>query len=161
MKKKLLHLLIPFLAFPSVMRADEQHSLIISFHEGDSVAIVLADKPRATFIADSLHIETPSFSTSYLRSAIANFHFGWYDPTGTNIDALPLHMVRITYTDNHVQLLGIAPTSSITVHNTGGSYLAPSITVIPHGMSVDLTTYPAGIYLITINNRQTIKITKQ
>ena len=57
MKKKLLLLLIPLLALAPAMRADEQHSLIISFHEGDSVAIVLAERPCATFINDSLRVD--------------------------------------------------------------------------------------------------------
>ena len=80
MKKRLLHLLIPLLAASSAdaaAAADELHSLIISFHEGDSVAIVLADKPRATIHDDSLHVETADFSTTYLRGAIADFHLGW------------------------------------------------------------------------------------
>lgn len=67
------------------MRADERHALVISFHGGDSVAIVLADKPCATFIEDNLCVETTNFSATYLRSTIANFRFGWYDPTATDI----------------------------------------------------------------------------
>ena len=70
MKKRLLHLLIPLLAASSAAAADELHSLIISFHEGDSVAIVLADKPRATIHDDSLHVETADFSAPLPTSTL-------------------------------------------------------------------------------------------
>ena len=162
MKKKLFHLLIPLLAIPSVMRADELHSLIISFHEGDSVAIVLADKPCATFFDDSLRVETAHFSASYLRSAVADFHFGWYAPTEVNVHAAVNDMVRIVYTDkNRVQILGVEPTILVAIHHIGGSRMAAHVAPQSDGLSIDLTAYPAGIYFITLNNNQTIKIMKQ
>lgn len=162
MKKLLLHLLIPLLALPSAMRADEQHALIISFHEDDSVAIVLADKPQATLFDDSLRVETANFSAVYLRSAIADFHFGWYSPIETSVDNAASRMVRIVYTSkDKVQILGVEPTCPIAVHHASGSRMVEYTTALSNGLSVDLTAYPAGIYLICINNEQTIKIAKQ
>lgn len=162
MKKKLLHLLIPLLAIPSAMRADELHSLIISFHEGDPVAIVLADKPCATFINDSLRIETESFSTSYLRSNIAGFHFGWYDPTETGIESIDEDLIRIVYTDeNRIEILGIDPSTPITIYSINGGSMTTYSINSNHSIAFDLTLYPTGIYLININNTQTFKVIKK
>lgn len=162
MKKRLLFLLIPLLTLPSAMRADEQHSLIISFHEGDSVAIVLADKPCAIFINDSLRVETTSFSATYLRSTIADFRFGWYDPTATNINGIEEEMVRIVYTDeDRVEILGIDPTDSIAVYGINGRRMDTYATWHSNGITIDLTAYPMGIYLININNTQNFKIIKK
>lgn len=162
MKKRLLLLLIPLLALPSAMRADEQHSLIISFHEGDSVAIVLAHKPCATFINDSLRVETTSFSATYLRSAIADFRFGWYDPTATDINGVEEDMVRIVYTDeDRVEILGIDPTLPIAVYGINGRRMETYATWHSNGITIDLTAYPVDIYLININNTQTFKIIKK
>ena len=162
MKKRLLHLLIPLFALPSAMRADEQHALIISFHEGEPVAIVLADKPCATFINGSLLVETASFSATYLRSDIAGFHFDWYDPTTTDINDVGEDMVRIVFTDkNHVDILGIDPTTPVTVYDINGRRMETYATCHSYGIAIDLTAYPVGIYLININNTQTFKIIKK
>ena len=162
MKKRLLHLLIPLLAASSADAADELHSLIISFHEGDSVAIVLADKPRATIHDDSLHVETTDFSATYLRGAIADFHFGWYAPTPTSIETPPEHMVQIVYTDNATVLVrGIDDASHIGVYGLDGHRIPAALTSESDGVAIDLTACPAGIYLIQINNKQTIKIIRR
>ena len=163
MKKRLLHLLIPLLAASSADAADaadELHSLIISFHEGDSVAIVLADKPRATIHDDSLHVETADFSATYLRGAIADFHFGWYAPT--SIETPPEHMVQIIYTDNATVLVsGIDDASHIGVYGLDGRRISAALTSDSDGVAIDLTAYPAGIYLVQINNKQTFKIIRR
>jgi hypothetical protein len=163
MKKKLFHLLIPLLAFSSAMRADEQHALIISFHESDSVAVVLADKPRVTFVGDSLLVETADFSATYLRSSIVNFHFGWFDPTISSIDTKleNKNMVRIVYTDHcTVRLLGVDATSLIQVYALDGRRMGVSLLPLSEGVAIDLAAYPTGIYLINVNNQQTFKIIK-
>lgn len=160
MKKRLLHLLIPLLAASSAAAADELHSLIISFHEGDSVAIVLADKPRATIHNDSLHVETADFSATYLRSTIADFHFGWYAPT--SIETPPEHMVQIVYTDNATVLVrGIDDASHIGVYGLDGRRIPAALTSESDGVAIDLTACPAGIYLIQIDNKQTFKIIRR
>ena len=160
MKKRLLHLLIPLLAASSAAAADELHSLIISFHEGDSVAIVLADKPRATIHDDSLHVETADFSATYLRSAIADFHFGWYAPT--SIETPPEHMVQIVYTDNATVLVrGIDDASHIGVYGLDGHRIPAALTSESDGVAIDLTACPAGIYLIQVNDKQAFKIIRR
>lgn len=162
MKKRLLNLLIPLLAVSSASAADEQHALIISFHEGDSVALVLADKPCATFAGDALCVESNDFSATYQRSAIAGFHFGWVTDTPTSIASLPERMVQIVYTDNStVQVRGIDPASPVGVYGLDGHHIAAPITSEADGITISLAACPAGIYLININNTQTFKIIKR
>lgn len=162
MKKRLLNLLIPLLAASSASVADERHALIISFHEGDSVALVLADKPCATFIDDSLRVESNDFSATYLRSNIASFHFGWVAETPTSITSLPEHMVQIVYTDNNtVQVRGIDPASPVGVYGLDGRGIVAPITSETDGITINLAACPAGIYLININNTQIFKIIKR
>ena len=159
MKRKLLHLLIPLLAIPSALRADE-HALIISFHDGDPVEVILADKPCATFVGDELWVESDNFYAAYKRSAIAGFHFGWATTTSHGMHAERL--VQIIYTDNdRVELRGIAPTSMVGVCGLDGRRLSTSLIPTSEGIIIDLTAYPAGIYLININNTQTFKLPKQ
>ena len=141
------------------MRADE-HALIISFHNGDPVEVILADKPCATFVGDELWVESDNFYAAYKRSAIAGFHFGWSTTTSHDIHAE--RMVQISYTDNNrVELRGIAPTSTVSICSIDGRRLSTSLIPTSEGIIIDLTAYPAGIYLININNTQTFKITKQ
>ena len=162
MKKKLLHLLIVLFAVATAARADEQHALIISFHEGDPVALVLAHKPRATFVRDELLVETEDFSATYLRSAIADFRFGWYDPTTTDINGVEEDIVRIVYIDDdYVEILGIDPTLPIAAYGINGRRMETYATWHSNGITIDLTAYPVGIYLININNTQTFKIIKK
>ena len=162
MKKRLLNLLIPLLVALSASAADERNALIISFHEGDSVAIVLADKPRATIHDDSLHVETADFSATYLRGAIADFHFGWYAPTPTSIETPPEHMVQIVYTDNATVLVrGIDDASHIGVYGLDGRRILAELTSDSDGVAIDLSASPTGIYLIQINNKQTFKIIRR
>ncbi len=162
MKKNLLLLLIPLLAIPLVVRADEQRALIISFDDGSSVAVVLADKPSATFVGDSLHVETADFSATYLRSDIAGFYFDWYAPATTAIDALSESAVQIVYTDNNrVHVRGVDSTGSVDMYSFDGCCLTPSLIPEADGIAIDLTAYPAGFYLININNKHIFKITKQ
>lgn len=162
MKKKLLNLLIPLLAIPSTMRADGQHSLIIDFHDGSSVAVVLAHKPHATFIGDSLQVETNDFSGTYPRNAIAGFHFDWYDPATSSLGTSFEKRVQIVYTDNNrVQVRGITDTSTIDMYSLDGRKLNTSFIPEDDGITIDLTEHPAEIYLIHINNKQIFKITKQ
>ena len=159
MTKKLLILLIPLLALPAALRADE-HTLIISFRAGSSTALLLRDKPSATFVDDELWVESGSFSAAYQRSDIAEFTFGWKDLTP--IHALPQRAMQITYTDNDkVQVHGIPTTSTIGVYSLDGRRLTPTLTHEPNGITIDLTAYPAGTYLITINHTQTFKIIKK
>lgn len=162
MKKRLLNLLVPLLIASSASAADERHSLIISFHEGNSVALVLADKPCATFVGDDLCVESENFSATYLRSNIASFHFGWVAETPTSIASLPEHMVQIIYTDNStVQVRGVDPTSPIGVYGLDGRGIVAPITSGADGITISLAACPAGIYLININNTQIFKITKR
>ena len=162
MKKRLLNLLIPLLAASSASVADERHALIISFHEGDSVALVLADKPCATFIDDSLRVESNDFSATYLRSNIASFHFGWVAETPTSIALLPEHMVQIVYTDNNtVQVRGVDHTSPVGVYGIDGCGIVAPITSEADGITINLAACPAGIYLINISNTQIFKIIRR
>lgn len=162
MKKKLLHLLIAFFAVATAARADEQHALIISFHEGDPVAVVLTHKPCATFVGNELVVEASDFSATYLRSAIADFHFGWYDPSTTSIDALPESAVQIVYTDeNRVVIHGIDSATPITIYGIDGHRMTAHTSPSSNGIAIDLTAYPMGIYLININKIQTFKIIKK
>ena len=159
MNKKLLTLLIPLLVLPSALRADE-HTLIISFCDGSSTTLLLRDKPSATFVNDELWVEAGSFSTTYKRSSIAKFSFGWQDLT--HIHAPSPHMMQITYTDNdRVQVHGIPTSSAIGVYSLDGRRLTPLLTPEPSGITIDLAAYPAGTYLITINHTQTFKIIKK
>ena len=162
MKKRLLLLLIPLLALPSAMRADKQHALFINFYESAPVAIVLADKPCATFVGDSLRVETNKFSATYLRSSICDFYFDYYDATSTNGSAIDEELVRIVYTDeDRVEILGIDPTLPIAVYGINGRRMETYATRHSNGTTIDLTAYPVGIYLININNTQTFKIIKK
>lgn len=162
MKKRLLNLLIPLLVASSASAADERHALIISFHEGDSVTLVLADKPCATFLGDSLCVESNDFGATYLRSSIAGFHFGWVAETPSSVASLPEHMVQIVYTDNNtVQVRGIDPASPVGVYGIDGCSIVAPITSEADGITISLAAFPAGIYLININNIQTFKIIKR
>ena len=162
MKKRLLNLLIPLLVALSASAADERNALIISFHEGDSVAFVLADNPCATFIGDNLCVESNDFIATYLRSTIAGFHFAWVTDTPTSIASLPEHMVQIVYTDNNtVQVRGIDPASPVGVYGIDGRGIVAPITSEADGITINLAACPAGIYLININNTQIFKITKR
>lgn len=157
MKKKLLNLLIPLLAIPAVMWADERHSLIISFHDDSSVVLLLCDKPRATFVDDELWVESEQFYATYKRSDIAEFYF--MGSTTTSFDVLSGHSTKIVYTDNdRVQVCGVSPTSNIGVYSLDGRCLDASLTCETDGIIIDLTSYPTGTYLININHAQTFKI---
>ena len=160
MKKRLLNLLIPLLATTSALAGDELHSLIISFHDGNSVAVVLADKPRAAIQGDSLLVESQNFCATYLRDDIAGFHFGWETPTG--IEAMPENEVQIMYVDNNtVQVRGIDSDASIGVYTLDGRLVAPQLNTMTDGVAVSLHACPSGVYLIRINNKQTYKIIKR
>ena len=162
MKKRLLNLLIPLLTASSLTAADKQHALIISFHEGESVALVLADKPCAIFVGDDLCVESNDFSATYRRSDIAGFHFEWVAELPTSIASLPEHMVQIIYTDNNtVQIRGIDSTNPVRVYGLDGHQIAAPITSETDGVTISFTACPAGIYFIHINNTQTFKIIKR
>ena len=71
-------------------------------------------------------------------------------------------MVQIVYTDNATVLVrGIDDAIHIGVYGLDGRRILAELTSDSDGVAIDLTAYPAGIYLIQINNKQTFKIIRR
>ena len=64
--------------------------------------------------------------------------------------------------DKVVELVhGIENPSYIGVYTLDGHRMAAPVTFESDGVAIHLTTCPAGVYIIQINNKQTIKITRR
>lgn len=162
MRKFLISLICLTIVFVKIL-SNEVTVLKLVLKDATETYFVLSDKPVATFSGDSILFESHCISVGYLRSEIDNFDFQKVDSIELDIPYIEDNTLRYTYLDNrYVIIEGLEDGMTVALYNNMGTLLSnQKVNNGEVAFIVDLEERPAGMYLIAIPNKPTIKIMKR
>lgn len=134
----------------------ESH-LIIHFNDGTATSFVVAQKPKLTFGETTLHVDAQELAADYPIANVKKFVFG--DESAISNPRLEEKECRFTFVDrDHVTATGLQPGETITLTSTDGRQ-ALRLNADANGCAeIELTSLPAGIYIVGAKSAQNIKI---
>lgn len=147
--------LVVMLSTTPFAKADTYDFIIIHMKNGDKVLVNTNENPKISFSNQKISIGTEQF----LISGISKYTFG--SPT-QNIDNTTVDINGlISSNDGHVCILLANTKSTIKVFSVDGTILKTNVQIYNSRVAdIDLSNYPAGVYLLSING-ETIKIMKR
>ena len=140
MRIKQVLFLLAYITF-SVNADSKNHRMVISFKSGEQLSFIVNDKPEVTFYEGNICVKTTKNSIDYLRSEIKNFHF----------EEITASVETIEYLGNGI----------ITIFDLSGNIVASVKGGFTIAEKLLIDSFKPGMYLIKINNQQTIKYLKK
>ena len=160
MKKKMICLLFFSMALSMTqMFASENKALIVELQNGSQTTFVLSEKPVLTFANHVLKIVTNQGSSDYEISNVKQFYFG---DQSSDVQQLKANNVNIVYqSKDKVIIEGVSENDQIHIYSVKG--IMQKGIVLRNGtvVEVSLSALPAGIYFVSVQNKQTIKLFKK
>ena len=163
MSKKLYLSLLCALAFGAQARAAET-DIVVQFHDNTTVRYVL-DKTFLMSHCDGNVVFCATdggqeLNVSYPLSIVKKYSFAPSDPS--LVGDVQGKEIMVTQPGEDVyRFSGLSAADRIGVVSVGGRIIKDCITRQGDCATVSLAALPKGIYIVTVNNRQTIKIAKQ
>lgn len=162
MCKKLYLSLLCALTFGTQARAAET-DIVVLFHDNTTVRYAL----DMTFCMAHRDGNVVFYSTgegqevnfSYPVSTVKKYTFAPSDPTVVN-EVQGTEMVVTQPEQGVFHFNGLSAADRINVVAADGRSMQGCITRLGDNATVSLTALPKGVYIVTVNNRQTIKIAK-
>lgn len=141
------------LGFMSLMGVRAESCLQLSMKDGSTHDYVLTQQPRIAFASDSLHITSPDAEATFALADIQDFHFADVDMQGI----APVHdrQQRLAFVQGVVTIEGYEGQVSLT--DLSGRTLMTAVATRGQSLSLDLTRYPQGAYIIRLG-RQSLKL---
>lgn len=155
MRKIILPLLLG-VAVPLLAGASTR--LIVHTKDGSEVAYILAQQPRVTFSDNCLVVACDDAEVSYPLADMWKFTFNQTDET-EGIAAVVTDEPPLTINDGVIVVSGLNEGSIARISTLGGT-IVHSEKLSSDSWTFRLSSLPAGIYLISINNT-TFKIAKK
>lgn len=136
-------------------------ALIVTMNNGQKDVYLLNEQPVAYFTSDGLLMRSSAVSASYLRSEIREFTFE---------DVIPDRLISPDSDDKFmfwqkpngdVSLGGLRHGESVRVVGINGVLLYSAKSGDAQELTIPLSEFPQGVYVISINNKRSIKIQKR
>lgn len=137
MKKYLLTLLLAVIGTISVAAQQLETCVIVEFKNGETLALALAEKPKAQFEGTSLQLVSETFEGTYITADIKRFYF----------DDIEAAIKTITADENSM--------SRGTIYDINGRKVAS------YNGTIDSTTLPQGVYVVKTEAGKGFKVTKK
>lgn len=155
MRKVIFLLFFSFLS--GFLYAQEELALCLSMRDGSSVIFFLNEKPKMTFVADSVKITSPLTQTKVKRSDVLDIKFKMDVPNNIE-DVCENGTVEIGRECIRVEKM--EPYGIVSVYSVDGRVVM-SEKADGNGLAViQLHAIPSGIYLLNYND-MTIKFIKR
>ena len=140
--------------------AVEQNLLTIVFHDGNKQSYVLIDRPKVTFDAKTLYVTGTDISDNYQIGDVDKFVFDKGNPT--DIRAVDENELRLSFTDGStVSLEGVEPGTKVGLYDVAGAKLSTKAASANGRAIVNLADKRPGVYVISVGNSRTFKVTKR
>jgi len=142
-----------------------KYRFVAKYKNGESVSFLLSDKPKVIPSSEdmSITIKTETSCVSIAVDDIRNIVLENMEDIPTSIDAINSGSgddIAITVADARNYIVnGANNKESIRVYATNGTAVTPSMYQLSDGMiRMSFNSLPNGIYIVTVNSRQTFKI---
>lgn len=150
-----------FLFISIIIRAESGRLLIVETTGGVKISFALSENPELTFNGQSMIVTTNERSQQFDVYNIVQWYF---ENESTGIDTIKNYNKPIGYgSSNEVIIVeGLTPASEIQIYSIDGrkqslhdSYYDGDKFVI------NISSLPKGVYIVSINNQQSIKFYKK
>ena len=133
--------------------------LVIETADGSKTVFALSANPELTFSGQTMLLNVGAQSHSFEIADVAQYYF---EDDVTAIDKLGAVKLRLRHAGNNKIIVeGLSPTSDVRLYSVDGSQM-PVITTVADGKAIiSLSSLPKGIYIISANKNQNIKIYKK
>lgn len=140
-----------------VFAADITH-LIVNFNNGSKASFVLADKPTVKFEGKQINIKSEALTAGYAMADVRNFVFG--DITMAAIADVEAGEMRYVFVNpDELMIIGATPGATVTVTSVQGVGMLSRCVAADGTATIDLSTLPHNIYIVTTTpTGQSIKI---
>lgn len=136
------------------------HTLVVKFKNGRSISFCLSEKPEISFVSDKFSIMSDNVMlTSYNRKDIEEFYF---EEITTEIEEVEQDEIAFRYTDNdHVMINGLSGDEVVFVYDMSGKLMYTEIASSDECLTISLSQFGRGTYIIKIDNKQSFKIIRK
>lgn len=134
--------------------------LRVILSDGSQNEYVIAERPQIKFEDNNVVFLYKNVSTSYPKENIVNFIF---EDTSAGIKVLKNGDTRFFYYDNNDRIIieGINDKDQVKVFSINGIQQRASIDKTNCGVAISLSGLSKGHYIISIGNKQSVKITRR
>ncbi len=168
MRRKRLFVTLLCLLVGMRMLAAEQKALVLNFEDGKQWSVFFKREPVVTFSGNYLVVTGLMNNASVeliscKRSVISDIRFEKKSSDDiTGIGSLSKDELRIVQEGDAIRFYGLTSAEKgIKVYDLRGNAYPVAVSYDDASVQVSLSGIPKGIYMIKINNKKTIKITKK
>ena len=142
------------LAAQGVAAADKL--LVIEAVDGGKTVFALSAYPELSFSGQTMLLNVGTQSHSFEIANVAQYYF---ENDVTAIDGLESVKLRLRYTgSDKVIVEGISADADVRLYSTNGTLINGSVATANGHAAISLSSLPKGIYIISVNKKQNIKI---
>ena len=133
--------------------------LVIETTDGTKTVFSLSANPELTFSGLTMLLNVGAQSHSFEIADVAQYYF---ESDVTAIDGLESVKLRLRYTgSDKVIVEGSSPNADVRIFSTSGTQINGSVATANGQAAISLSSLPKGIYIISVNKNQNIKIHKK
>lgn len=155
--KKILLLLLMIVAYNVQATAD--NLLIVETNDGGKVSFELSSSPEITFNGQTMQVNTVFKSQSFEIANVAQYYF---KSILTGMKDLQQGELRLCQPSNDKLVIdGLHSSSNVRLYSIDGKDLSDHISVSDGKAVISLLSLPKGVYIISANKSQNIKIYKR
>ena len=133
--------------------------LVVESVGGDKVTFSLSSMPQITFSNQTMLITTGSQVESFELANVAQYYF---ESETDGIQSVPREALLVRYAGgDEVVLQGLSPSARVTLYSADGRQRSVPVTYGDGSATLSLASLPQGVYILSANNSQTIKIYKR
>lgn len=158
MKHIFILILLGLLTAPA---AKAQSELVVQLADGSTTVYALSQQPVVAFEGDNLVITAGDANATFARAEVEQFFFR---PVGTGISKVSSGGLerRVRFAaPNLIAVSGIAEDDALRVVTVEGRTAAATIDRAADIANISLAGLPTGVYILKINQTDTIKIFKK
>lgn len=132
--------------------------LSVVMRTGERQQFILSEKPEVTFDGGDLVIKCGDAETSIPRSGVSHVEF--VDPSGGVADMESDDMV-FSFTDNSTVTVSGRKVSAVSVADLRGAVVRQAVADSSGQVVIDVSSLATGVYIVVIQNYQSVKILKK
>ena len=133
--------------------------LVIETADGSKTVFALSANPELTFNGQTMLLNVGAQSHSFEIANVAQYYF---ENDVTAIDGLQSVKMRLRYNgSDKVVVEGISADADVRLYSTNGTLINGSVAAANGHAAISLSSLPKGIYIISVNKNQNIKIHKK
>lgn len=133
--------------------------LVVETNGGGKFSFVLSENLQITFSGQTMSISTGSDIQGFEIADVIQYYF---EDNATDVKELQAGELRISQSDyQQIVVEGIQPSSVVKLYAMDGKELPGRVTLSDGRATVSLLSLPKGVYVISANKKQNIKIIKQ